>query len=323
MNTLRNYGFLIMTPVLAVTKCDGVEKSQPNLVELHQFAGHHNLKAMAISEEQFMLSNESTRILFMSGARRFTFNDLVLFMNGPLLQDKRKWLISAADANNILAPMLRRKPAYDFGTGPVVILDPGHGGEDTGAKGRHKTVEKRSSLDIAKSVLRQLRSTGMQVRLTRERDRAVELDARSEYAKTHGGDIFVSIHLNSSPNHLAQGIETYALPARGFSSTSGGTVIDVKCPGNAFDPHNSLLAYFIHKEMLQSTQATDRGIRRARWKVLRDAPCPAVLVECGFLSNASEETKLGKKHYRDRIAGGIANGILTYVGHMSEKSPDP
>ena len=105
-----------MTPVLAVTKCAGVEKSQPNLVELHQFAGHHNLKAMAISEEQFMLSNESTRILFMSGARRFTFNDLVLFMNGPLLQDKRKWLISAADANNILAPMLRRKPAYDFRT---------------------------------------------------------------------------------------------------------------------------------------------------------------------------------------------------------------
>jgi len=238
-------------------------------------------------------------------------------MNGPLLEKEGNWLISVADAGNVFGPLMDLSPPFNSPSPPLVILDPGHGGEDTGARGRHSTVEKRIALDIAKRVQRKLKSSGAQVRLTRKKDDTVELGARPLYAMKTGGNIFVSIHLNSSPNDRAHGVETFVLPSQGFPSTSRTSVSHDACPGNTHDRLNSRLSYFLHKEVLQSTHANDRGIRRARWKVLRDAPCPAVLVECGFLSNSPEAEKLATRRYRDRIAQGIADGVLNYISTMS------
>jgi len=307
-----------MLPVLVVAKCDGAEKSQDSHVKLHHFSKKHNLSIDAKSNEHVILSNALTRVSFTSGARRVTFNNLALFMNGPSLQKNGEWLISVADAENVFGPMMDLRTPSEWSSPPHVILDPGHGGDDTGARGQHKTVEKRIALDIAKRVQRILKSSGTEVALTRRKDHTLELGDRPAYAMTSGGTIFVSIHLNSSPNGHAHGIETYVLPSQGFPSTSRTGGNHDMCPGNTFDSLNSRLSYFIQKELLQSTQAKDRGIRRARWKVLRDAPCPAVLVECGFLSNPTEAKKLSNRRYRDRVAQGIADGILTYINTMSE-----
>jgi N-acetylmuramoyl-L-alanine amidase len=88
--------------------------------------------------------------------------------------------------------------------------------------------------------------------------------------------------------------------------------------GNGDDAANTLLAYFIHKGVLAQTAAADRGVKRAGFQVLREAPCPAVLVECGFISNRREEEKLMQSLYRDSLAEGIAQGILTYVGSCGQ-----
>ena len=83
--------------------------------------------------------------------------------------------------------------------------------------------------------------------------------------------------------------------------------------GNAHDPVNAILGYHIHKNMLQGTKAVDRGLRRARFVVLREAPCPAVLCEMGFVSNAAEEKKLATSAYRETVTRALYKGILDYM----------
>jgi len=133
--------------------------------------------------------------------------------------------------------------------------------------------------------------------------------------------VFVAIHLNASRNHATSGIETYIVPAPGYPTTaeaehhlpgSGAR----NCPGNRFDGANAVLAQYLHKGLIAHTGALDRGIRRARFYVIRNASCPGALVECGFLSNSKEVAKMDDASYRDRVAEGITRGLLTYLNRV-------
>ena len=104
-----------------------------------------------------------------------------------------------------------------------------------------------------------------------------------------------------------------ARPAPGFASTSGGNGHTVCEPGNRFDTGNILLAYQVHRAVLARTGAPDRGIKHARYDVLAQAPCPAALVECGFISNLYDEQMISMRSYREVLAEGIAQGILAYL----------
>jgi N-acetylmuramoyl-L-alanine amidase len=172
-------------------------------------------------------------------------------------------------------------------------------------------TEKSLTLDLAKRVASRLEARGLSVVMTRTTDRTLELSDRTDFARRKQGDLFVSIHFNSAFNSVS-GIETYSLTPVGAASTSGGLEGRESYPGNRQDDENLWLVHCVHKSLLRVTGAEDRGARRARFQVLREAPCPAILVEAGFLSSASEERKILTTEYRDLLAKAIADGILTY-----------
>lgn len=219
-------------------------------------------------------------------------------------------LLSAIDLVHMLDPLLRDwgLPTHSVAR---IVLDPGHGGKDNGGEGR-SMKEKNLTLPLALQVKAILESRGYQVFLTRETDVFVSLSQRAAKCRKWQGDIFVSIHANKAASHKASGIETFILAPSGTASTASTRRSYRQNPGNASDQLNTLLGFELQRYLLAATGAEDRGLKHARFQVLREACCPAALVETGFLSNRAEEKKLGKATYQKRIAIGIANGIISF-----------
>ena len=156
---------------------------------------------------------------------------------------------------------------------------------------------------------------GFKVLLTRNWDSSVKLPERSSIAKRQKADLFVSLHFNgtASGQNEARGAETYAMTPAGGSSTAGnGSIRGNSYSGNRFNDSNLLLAYQIQKSLVARLGVEDRGVRRARFEVLRDATMPAVLVEGGFLSHPAESKKIFDAAYRREMAKAILEGIQTY-----------
>lgn len=176
----------------------------------------------------------------------------------------------------------------------VVVVDPGHGGQDPGAIGIGGLREKDVILPIALEVARLLERQGVNAVLTRANDRFVDLAPRVAQAEAARANIFVSIHANSislsRPD--VNGLETYYAPG----SSSGAR-----------------LAQTIHNSLLRTVKVRDRGVRQARFFVLRKTSMPATLVEVGFVTGREDATNLRSVIYRGQVAQAIAEGILRYV----------
>lgn len=171
----------------------------------------------------------------------------------------------------------------------TVILDAGHGGHDRGASIGY-VFEKHLALDTARRVQRLLQSQGLRVIMTRSSDVFIPLAGRSSIGNSVNNAIFVSIHYNYSRNGSGHGLET-------------------------FYHHNQsyLLAGYIQAYLIQDTRMMNRGVKHANFHVIRETKRnPAVLVECGFVSNPSERAGMMHGQYREKIASGIAKGILAY-----------
>lgn len=173
---------------------------------------------------------------------------------------------------------------------PLVVLDPGHGGDHNGAE-YGGVKEKDLNLAIASKTASLLEAEGVTVRMTRSIDQDVDLYARSGLANTLGADLFVSVHCNASVEHDdALGVYTCA-----YSQGTDGWQ----------------LAQILRETMLDATGAADFGMEeRPNLAVLRTAQVPAALVECGFMSTPSELALLTQPEYQDKLAQGIADGIL-------------
>jgi len=187
-----------------------------------------------------------------------------------------------------------------------VALDPGHGGRDPGAVGPGGIREAEVNLLIALELKPVLERAGFEVLLTRTGDRelgptlATDLRRRSDMVNDWGADACVSIHCNASgtadPGRTANGIETYALP--------GGRA--------------EALARHIHRFLVVFTGAKDRGVRtNKRFWMLRMTAPPAVLVECGYVTNAGECALLQEHSYRTKLALAMAAGIMTWTGEVT------
>ncbi len=252
--------------------------------------------------------------------RDVLLNGVNHWLSAPILAVRGKLWVAELDVLKTLDPVLQpqrlRKPGASVRT---VVIDPGHGGGDRGTHGR-SSFEKVLTLDVAKRVERDLAGSGVRVILTRTADKTVALEDRVEFARANGADLFVSIHFNSGG--LADGIETYCTPPAGVSSTAnfGGTGGDrdtgsgdrSAVANNRFDVQNVWLAHCAQKSLLRATGAMDRGVRRARFWVLRYTSCPAILIEAGFLSSSSEEQRILRSDYRETLAKAIADGIVAY-----------
>ena len=258
--------------------------------------------------------------LELEADRRDVFiNGLTHWLSAPILATRGKLWIAELDVLKTLDPVLRPERLRKAGAVVrTVVIDPGHGGEDRGTRGR-SSLEKVMTLDVARRVERDLAGSGLRVMLTRTSDKTVALEDRVEFARENAANLYVSIHFNSGGT--AEGIETYCTPPAGASSTAvphwGAEDRDIgserdAVTNNRFDSQNVWLAHCVEKSLLRATNATDRGVRRARFYVLRYASCPAILTEAGFLSSPSEEQRILRSDYREMLAKAIADGILAY-----------
>jgi len=173
----------------------------------------------------------------------------------------------------------------------VVIIDPGHGGKDSGAIGIGGVQEKNIILPIGKRIAEILERNGIQVIMTRDSDYFVTLPGRVTMAQQANADVFVSVHANSAGANRPEvsGLETYYYD-------SGLT-----------------LARVVHKKILQSLNVRDRNVRKARFYVLRKNSMPAILVETGYLTGRDDVAKLRTSAYQNQMADAIAQGILQYL----------
>ena len=172
----------------------------------------------------------------------------------------------------------------------IVVVDPGHGGKDSGAVGLGGLQEKDIILPISQQVAAILEKHGVQAVLTRTSDYFVDLAPRVEMTQRLNADLFVSIHANSIDNRPdVNGLETY------------------------YYDSGQRLAQTIQKSILQRIDEPNRGVRRARFYVLRNNSIPAVLVETGFVTGAFDAARLGSPAYQHQMATAIADGILQYI----------
>jgi N-acetylmuramoyl-L-alanine amidase len=169
----------------------------------------------------------------------------------------------------------------------TVVIDPGHGGFDRGGIPGQRVPEKMVALDTALRLEKLLQRAGLRTVMTRSRDISIPLAVRSAIANAERDAIFVSIHYNASRRAGAHGIETYSENNRG-----------------------AVLAARIQRQIISRISTENRGMRSAEYYVLRHCQLPAVLVECGFLTNPSEAQLALTTSYRQQIAEQIAAGIM-------------
>ena len=228
--------------------------------------------------------------------------------------------VHSLDLKKTLQPLISGASPF-LETNPIVVIDPGHGGEDAGAKSvLGNRYEREFTLDWARRLAALLATNGWRVFLTRTNDVHLSLSNRVALAEELKASLFVSLHFNSAgANAHEAGLETYCLtPAGMFSSVTRGYDDDpaLLFPNNAFDVENVQLAASVHRALLQVNGHNDRGIRRARYlSVLRAQNRPAILVEGGYLSNPVEARRIAEPAYRERLAEAVASALEKCVMH--------
>ena len=227
-------------------------------------------------------------------------------------------------------PTTQPPPASAF----VVVIDPGHGGDDTGALGPSGLAEKDVTLDVARRLRDRLQSeTDTQVILTRDGDRTITLDERTAIANHNHADLFVSIHANASRRGNARGAETYFLSyqatddeSRAVAAIENNTLgleEGVQKNGNlemilwdlaqsAFLKESSVLAEMVQENLNDVLDIANRGIKQAPFRVLMGATMPAVLIEVAFITSPEEERRLKDGAFKDRLAGSIFDSVRKF-----------
>lgn len=217
----------------------------------------------------------------------------------------------------------------------LIVIDPGHGGEDPGAIGKYGTKEKDVNLSISKILKEKLEKIGFRVLLTREDDIFIPLVKRTKFANDNKADLFISIHCNASkkPSGTDKGFEVYFLSEMATDPDAVATekleneVIKLEKQTeeltklqkllwsmivNEFINESSRLCSLILNECVTRTNQISRGVKQASFYVLRGAQMPAVLVEVGFISNPDEELKLIRQDFQQLIADGIVSALIKY-----------
>ena len=223
-----------------------------------------------------------------------------------------------------------------------VILDPGHGGHDPGATGPDGVREKDVVLDVGRRLRDQLTARGVEVLMTREDDTFIPLGERTRLAAAQDADLFLSIHANASRNKRVHGVEAYYLretqDGSDWAWSAAGTLaphVEGSMLGGQDRTLKAILWDMAHAEhrreavelsmrlcraLREQVHLRSRGVRGARFHVLRTATMPAVLLEIGYITNPEEEAHLADPAFREAMAEALADGALHYVQQYAQSN---
>jgi N-acetylmuramoyl-L-alanine amidase len=216
-----------------------------------------------------------------------------------------------------------------------VMVDPGHGGDDWGARGPKGLKEKAAALEIGKAVALKLEEAGFEAAFTRDDDTFIPLWDRAKAANAQGADLFISLHLNAARAKAARGSEVFFLSlgkgddeevvatenagagaAPGSADNVVASILD-DLAQTAFLQDSERLAVAIQSQLNLLARIKERGVKQAPFIVLRGAAMPAVLVEVAFISNPKEEEKLKDAAFRAKVADAITLGVRRYFAETN------
>ena len=274
-------------------------------------------------EKRVRLDNGKNSLEVQLDSREVMINGVRNWLCFPVAEKDGQYLLSRVDLSKTLEPQLRPQMITNLGQFKTVVLDPGHGGFDKGAISGYG-YEKDFALDVARSIKPILEAKGLNVKMTRDSDIFVPLELRARIANAARDAIFVSIHFNATDaNPAANGFEIFSLTPRGAPSTADDALalrfMNMQA-GSPVDAPSLALSMCVHHSVVGHFSEFDRGIKRARFAVLRLTQIPAILVEGGFLTETGESRLIAKSTWRAKLAESVATGILNYkelVDHHS------
>jgi len=266
-------------------------------------------------EKTLLLRSPQRELTVIQDSREASINGIKHWLCFPVINVNGTLHVSRMDLGKTLEPAFRPEKIEGFAPFSIVVLDPGHGGHDRGALSPYAS-EKDFTLDLARRVRDRLRQRGFTVVMTRNSDAFIELATRARIANRQRNSIFVSLHFNSTDtNPNANGAEIFCTTPRGAPSTDYGNLRGrdmIGEKGNESDMESFALACAIQHAIVGKNAPLDRGVKRARFAVLRLTEKPAVLIEGGFLSNAAEARQIANPAWRDKLADAIVEGIQAY-----------
>jgi N-acetylmuramoyl-L-alanine amidase len=304
---------------------------------VHQIEGRDYLSMRNVAEfyslgnvtetDKEVLATSSVRSLRATkNSNEFFINNLKFILSYPAVAHEGQIWISRMDLVKLIEPVMRPSKIKNAELVETIVLDAGHGGHDRGAVSAYGP-EKSFALDTVLRAKRLLQAAGYNVVLTRDGDYFVPLHERTRIANRYKRALFISVHFNHGG--AGTGVEAYTLAPRGVPSmmADGPRVSDlVACPGNARDAENMALATASHAALVVKTRMPDRGLKRARFVVIRDITIPGVLLEGGFQSNAYDSKMIATPLYRQTLAHAILTAVENYqraVGAQPNVSQTP
>ena len=272
-----------------------------------------------------VLNNGRNQLQLTLDSREAIVNGVRNWLCFPVIGKDGKLLVSRVDLAKTIEPQLRPQMIQHKAPVQTIVLDPGHGGFDKGALSSFGS-EKEYALDVARQLRPLLQAKGFRVIMTRENDVFIPLEMRARIANATQNSIFVSIHFNATDtNREATGFEIFSLTPRGAPSTADDALalsfVNMQA-GSPVDAQSFELSTAVYHSMLGHIPEFDRGVKRARFAVLRHTTIPAILIEGGFLTETGDSKRIADPAWRKKLAESICAGIENYR-NLAEKKQRP
>ena len=286
---------------LALTSIPGFLNAEPKVtisgfeyMSLRTVASYFGMRYNWLqSAKSARLSSQWTSMDYTLNQRYQTLNGTRVYLGAPIALHKDTLHVSQIDYERTLQPLLTPKVFNKVPKLYHIVIDPGHGGHDVGAHNKQLNIsEKAPALSVSLRLGNALGKLGYKVSYTRTNDNYLTLDERSAFLKKQNADLFISVHFNSTGTESVSGVETFVMTPQNQASTSGHPTKNIDkrfYTGNNNDVWNTLSGFYVQRELAKLPSTNDRGLKRARFAVLREADCPAMLIEGGFLGQQLRE----------------------------------
>jgi N-acetylmuramoyl-L-alanine amidase len=311
---------LLVLSGIAIYAAHAASINGQNYVPLAEWARGNGFYGFTLNRgDEIVLTNRAVRLVFDVDSHDAKINGVKVLLSFPVANAKGVPMIAQFDVDKTIRTLLFPSRYLDPKKITTICLDPGHGGKDPGNHvgfGFFGHSEKTYTLLLALELRDQLKKLGFNIILTRTKDNYVELPARPALANKAGADLFISLHFNATQigQDTVEGPETYCITPVGVPSSNaqGESGDDGATMANRYESKSLVFAYQMEKSLVRNLDVEDRGVRRARFAVLRDAAMPAILIEGGYMTNPTEGKKIYDAAYRKQMATAIVRGILAY-----------